>query len=175
MTKTETLVRTQLALPVDVRRRMAGLTNELLASAIDLYSHAKQAHWNVRGPDFIAVHELFDRVAEEATAHADELAERSGQLGAGVDGTLRMAVKASQLPEYPLGIATSSEHIKQLATSLAQFGKHLLKGVKQADEAEDAVTADILTSICRATDKTLWFVESHNNPSSSVPGEKTSR
>lgn len=159
--KPKTLLHTELTLSAKLRMEMALLTNTLLASALDLYSHAKQAHWNVRGMDFIAIHELFDKVAIEAENHADELAERAGQLGSGVDGTLRAAAKVSQLHEYPLGIASSREHIHALAASLGAFGKLLLDGIKQADEAEDPVTVDILTSICRAVDKTLWFVESH--------------
>jgi starvation-inducible DNA-binding protein len=164
MTETRTFVRTQLPLPAEVRQKSAALTNRLLASALDLYSHAKQAHWNVRGSDFMALHELFDRVAKEAAAHADELAERSGQLGSSVEGTIGVASSVSQLKQYSLGIATSGEHTKMLAGSLAQFGGLLIEAIKIADEAEDPVTADILTSICRAVDKTLWFVESHQTP-----------
>jgi starvation-inducible DNA-binding protein len=168
----EKLIRTHLTLPAEVREEMARVLNTLLASASDLYSHAKQAHWNVRGPDFIGVHELFDKVAQEASAHADLLAERAGQLGAGVHGTIRQAAKTSQLPEYPLGIAPSAEHIEQLSSSLALFGKQLLSAIEKGDEADDPVTVDILTEICRATDQTLWFVESHATPKPSELGVK---
>ena len=161
MSETKTLLPTRLALPAKVRTKMADLTRTLLASALDLQSHAKQAHWNVRGRDFIAIHELFDKVAEEAELHADELAERAGQLGASVEGTIRMAAKHSQLSEYPLDVASCDEHIDAVAASLATFGKLLEDGIEKAAKAGDAVTADILTGLCRATDKTLWFVESH--------------
>lgn len=138
--------------------------NALLASALDLYSHAKQAHWNVRGVEFISIHELFDKVSQASLDHADQLAERAGQLGAEVAGTLRKAAGASRLPEYKLGIASCPEHIEQLAESMALFGKNTLRGIEVAQEQEDPVTADILTRICGEVDKLLWFVESHQAP-----------
>lgn len=161
MAKTNTLIPTHQTLPPRSREEMAALLKVMLASAIDLYSHAKQAHWNVRGAEFMAIHELFDKVAAEAEAHADELAERAGQLGSEVEGTIRRVSKDTALPEYPLGIAESADHVEQLASSLALFSKQVRQGIKKADEAEDPVTTDILTTICRSVDKTLWFVESH--------------
>jgi starvation-inducible DNA-binding protein len=152
---------THQSLPKDMRGEVATLLNHLLATASDLYSHAKQAHWNVRGRDFMGIHELFDKVAEEAAEHADQIAERAGQLGFGVDGTLRQAAKATALPEYPLGLAASDEHIEQLSKSLGAFSKHLVSAIETTDKAGDPVTTDILTQICGAVDKMLWFVESH--------------
>ena len=137
------------------------MLNQLLADTTDLYSHAKQAHWNVRGQDFFSLHELFDKVSEQTLEHADEIAERVGQLGYSVSGTIREAARSSHLPEYPLDLADGEAHIEQLSKSLAEYTRHVRKGIDQADEAGDAVTNDILIQICRKTDKILWFVESH--------------
>ena len=147
--------------PAAVRKEMALLLNKLLANAADMYSHSKQAHWNVRGKDFFSLHKLFDKVSVALLEHADEIAERTGQLGFGVSGTIRQASRATGLDEYPLDLAPGDEHVEQLSTSLGQYNKHLRDGIEKADKAGDAVTTDILTRLCGATDKLLWFVESH--------------
>ena len=126
-----------------------------------MYSHAKQAPWNVHGKEFISLHELFDKVSQEVLDHADEIAERAGQLGYSVAGTIRQAASASALAEYPLDIASGDEHVEQLSTSLGNYNKHLRAGIDKADKAGDAITTDILTRLCGSTDKLLWFVESH--------------
>ena len=154
-------VSTHNDIPADVRKEMSKLLNQLLANASDMYSHAKQAHWNVRGRDFFSLHELFDKVAEEILPQVDEIAERAGQLGYHVSGTVRQAAASSSLKEYPLELATGDEHVEQLATSLGSYAKSLRHGIAQAEKAKDAVTQDILTRVCGATDKVLWFVESN--------------
>lgn len=148
-------------LPSDVRKEMSKLLNQLLANASDMYSHAKQAHWNVRGRDFFSLHELFDKVSEEVLVQVDDIAERAGQLGYHVSGTIRQAAATSALHEYPLELATGAEHVEQLSTSLGHYNKSLRAGIDQASKAGDAVTTDVLTRICGASDKLLWFVESN--------------
>ena len=148
-------------LPADVRKDMSKLLNQLLANAADMYSQAKQAHWNVRGRDFFSLHELFDKVSQEVLDHADQIAERAGQLGYAVSGTIRQAAAASSLKEYPLEIASGEEHVEQLSSSLGQYNKTIRDGIDQADKGGDAVTTDTLTRICGSSDKLLWFVESH--------------
>jgi starvation-inducible DNA-binding protein len=144
-----------------VRIQVAGLLQERLADAIDLVTHAKQAHWNVKGPSFIALHELFDKVYENAGEYADLLAERIMQLGGTAEGTARAVAKQSQLPEYPLTLASGREHVEALSRSLAYFGSVVRQGIDRADEMGDKGTADIFTEISRGADKDLWFVESH--------------
>ena len=158
------MIRTKNDLPAKTRRQMAELSNSLLASVVDLFTHAKQAHWNVRGARFLSLHELFDKVAEMAESHADAIAERAAQLGGEVRGTLRMAATATDLREYPLNIATGDEHIEAMAESLAAVGKSVRAAIDLADEAGDADTADIFVEISRAVDQMLWFVESHQAP-----------
>src|SRR6059036_2959088 len=72
-----------------------------LADCIDLQTQTKHAHWNVKGPNFIALHELFDRINEEVEDYVDDIAERAVQLGGVAEGTARMAAKRSALSEYP--------------------------------------------------------------------------
>lgn len=143
---------------------MAELLNSRLADVMDLYSHAKHAHWNVRGARFLSLHELFDKVASMAEHQADEIAERSAQLGAEVLGTLRAGAEASSLEEYPLNVAAGDEHVEAMASSLAAFGKNVREAIDTAGKAGDMDTSDMFVDISRAVDKMLWFVESHQAP-----------
>ncbi len=145
------------------REVIAALLQERLSSAIAIQLQAKQAHWNVKGPSFIALHELFDAVVGEATGWVDEIAERIVALGGIADGRAQTVAAKSVVSEYPLEIQTGPEHVEALSNALAAFGKNVREGIDAADSAGDAGTADLFTGISRAVDKQLWFVESHNN------------
>jgi starvation-inducible DNA-binding protein len=161
MAKSKTVASTHVALPAETRKKMADLLNGLLASTLDLHSHAKQAHWNIRGPHFLTLHELFDKLAEQTVEHGDEIAERAGQLGFAVSGTLRQGAAASKLNEYDLEIASGEEHVRRLSQSLGEYEKLLLDGIEKSEEVDDYVTQDLLTKICGEIDKSMWFIESH--------------
>ena len=143
------------------REKIVKILNERLADAIDLKSQAKQAHWNVKGMNFIALHELFDRVSTEAETHIDDIAERITTLGGTALGTIRVAAQNSSLSEYPLEITDGASHVDALSNVLADFGKKVRKNIDETDELGDADTADLFTGISRAIDKLLWFVEAH--------------
>lgn len=143
------------------RTKMIAVLNARLADAIDLQSQAKQAHWNVKGPSFIALHELFDTIAGEVTVYVDDLAERVVQLGGVAEGTVAVAAKASSLPVYPKGITDGTAHAEALSTALAVFGKGVRAAIDTAAAAGDADAADLFTGISRGVDKSLWFVEAH--------------
>lgn len=144
------------------REKLIAILNQSLADAMDLKSQAKHAHWNVKGPNFIALHELFDRVATEVEAHVDEIAERITTLGGTALGTVRIAAEQSALPQYPLEITDGTAHVDALSSALADFGKRVRKNIDETDELGDADTADLYTGVSRAIDKLLWFVEAHN-------------
>jgi starvation-inducible DNA-binding protein len=150
-------------LPEETRARVIELLNYRLADAVDLQLDAKQAHWNVRGPAFMALHELFDRIVEHAAGAADLLAERIAQLGGVALGAARTVAQRSELEEYPVGIASGTDHVKALADVLAAFGARVRAAITEAAELEDPVTADVCTEIARGTDKLLWFVEAHSH------------
>jgi starvation-inducible DNA-binding protein len=152
---------TRIDLSTDVRKSAIELLQAQLADAIDLFTQVKQAHWNVKGPAFIALHELFDSVAEIVEEHGDSLAERITAFGGRPDGTVRVAAKTSALPEYPLGIVRGSEHVAAVADRLAAFGRTARARIDRAAALGDAGTADLFTEISRAIDKQLWFVEAH--------------
>ena len=147
-----------------IRAQSIEILNKHLAAAIDLHAQVKQAHWNVRGPGFIALHELFDRVSEEVEGFSDKLAERAGGLGGTAHGTLQVAAERSFLVPYPHGIADGQQHVFAVAGSLAAFGQSIRDAIKPVGDFGDLTTADLLTEISRGIDLQLWFVESHGVP-----------
>lgn len=148
-------------LPEATRVRVADLLNKRLADCIDLQTQCKQAHWNVKGPSFIALHKLFDDINEDVEAYVDLLAERVVQLGGTAEGTARMVAERTTLDEYPQTVASGEGHVDALSSALASFGSGTRKAIDQVDQLEDADTVDILTEISRGIDKWLWFVEAH--------------
>ncbi len=148
-------------LPEATRSNVIALLNQRLADCIDLQTHCKQAHWNVKGSNFIALHKLFDEINEEVEEYVDLIAERVIQLGGVAQGTARSVAVRSTLIDYPTMIGTGAEHVAALSDSLSQFGRTARIGIEEMNELEDASTADILTEISRGVDKWLWFVEAH--------------
>jgi starvation-inducible DNA-binding protein len=148
-------------LPQDTRAASIKLLNERLADAIDLHLQAKQAHWNVRGPHFISLHELFDKVAEDVSGFIDEIAERASALGGVAEGTLQAVSSRTTLSPYSLTISDGRDHVDALSKALAAFGKQVRAAIDKADSAGDADTADLFTQVSREVDKQLWFVEAH--------------
>jgi starvation-inducible DNA-binding protein len=147
-------------LPEATRNAMIALLNVRLADAIDLQTQMKQAHWNVKGPTFISLHELFDKINEDVEDYVDLTAERVVQLGGVAHGTARQIVPRSTLPEYPAA-RDGRQHVEAVTTALATYGRAVRAGIEAADTAGDLDTADILTEISRGVDKWLWFVEAH--------------
>lgn len=148
-------------IPEKNRAKIVELLNARLADAIDLYLQTKQAHWNVKGPSFIALHELFDKTAETIEDGVDELAERAVMLGGTAFGTVQAVSKASQLEAYPIDIANGSDHVEALSNALAAYGKLVRSAIAISSELGDADTSDLFTGISREVDKALWFVEAH--------------
>jgi starvation-inducible DNA-binding protein len=155
------MFKTKNDLAEGVRAKAIELLNARLADCIDLQTQTKQAHWNVKGPNFIGLHELFDKINEEVEDYVDDIAERAVQLGGVVEGTVRMAAKRTTLAEYPISAADGHSHVEALSSALAAFGKVARKGIDQANELGDLDTADLFTEISRGIDKWLWFVEAH--------------
>jgi starvation-inducible DNA-binding protein len=148
-------------LPESSRSKAVELLNARLADAIDLQTQCKQAHWNVKGPSFIALHELFDKVNEDVEEYVDTIAERVAQLGGRAEGTARTVAKKSTLAEYAVKSDAGIEHVQALSSALASFGKVARHAIDQSAELKDADTADLFTEISRGVDKWLWFVEAH--------------
>jgi len=152
---------TRIDLSAKTRTRVSALLNARLADAIDLQLQAKQAHWNVKGPSFIALHELFDTLADELDGHVDEMAERITALGGIAEGTLQAVAGRTRLDAYPLEIADGRAHLDALAAGYARVAKAVRKAIDEAAKAGDADTSDLFTGVSRGLDKGLWLLEAH--------------
>ncbi len=153
--------KTSIDLKPKTREVIIRILTANLATAIDLGLQAKLAHWNVRGPNFIGLHELFDKVAGMASEHADLIAERIGQLGGAVHANLPSITKKSQLGGFSNSLSKEKEITKALVKALAAFAKMARQAIDDTDDADDEVTSDLMTQVTRETDKMLWFVEAH--------------
>ena len=155
------MFKTKNDLPEETRARAIELLNARLADCIDLQTQCKQAHWNVKGPNFISLHLLFDKINDDVEDYVDEIAERAVQLGGVAEGTARMVARRSSLADYPAKTIDGRSHVEALSSALAAFGAAARKGIDQANELGDLDTADLFTEVSRGIDKWLWFVDAH--------------
>ncbi len=137
------------------------LLNARLADGLDLALITKQAHWNLKGLQFIGIHEMLDGFRGEQDDFNDTMAERIAQLGGTAFGTTQDITKSSQLTAYPTDIYAIQDHLAALIDRFSVAANAVRESIDQADEAGDADTADIFTEVSRGLDKQLWFLESH--------------
>lgn len=137
------------------------LLNARLADTIDLALITKQAHWNLKGPRFIAIHEMLDGFRGQIDEWTDTIAERVVQLGGTAVGTSQEVAKKTTSAPYPTDIYTIDDHLRALIDSYSNVANRVRKAIEDADSAGDANTADIFTEASRGLDKALWFLEAH--------------
>jgi starvation-inducible DNA-binding protein len=152
-----------VALPDDTKETLVRTLNTALGTTNDLYSQVKQAHWNIKGPQFFARHELFDTMAGRLRDFADDIAERATTLGGYAAGTTRLSASESTLPEYDLRAVDGKQHIKVLVDRFSDYTKFIRKAIEEASEQADPATEDLYTEILRGTELDMWFLESHLN------------
>jgi len=132
-----------------------------LADSIDLGLVTKQAHWNLKGPQFIGIHLMLDKFRDEQDEWTDSIAERIVQLGGTAKGTVQAVEERTNLPAYPTDIYAIADHLKALIDRYAACANAIRKNIDDTDEAGDKDTADLLTEVSRGLDKQLWFLEAH--------------
>ena len=154
---------TRNTLAEDTRQTAVDILNAQLADSLDLHSHIKHAHWNVKGVHFRSLHLLFDEAAENLEGHIDTIAERVASLGGYAPGTLRMGAAASRLPEYPEDAIEGMDHVEALSERYGILSKSTREAIDTTDEIGDPGTSDMLTDVVRDLDKYLWFIESFAN------------
>ena len=145
----------------NARKTVIGILNARLADAIDLALITKQAHWNLKGPDFIAIHEMLDPMRATIDLHVDTIAERIAQLDGIALGTSQVVAKGTTLASYPTDITRVDDHLAALAERYASLANQVREDIDATDEAGDADAADILTAFSRDLDKNLWFIKAH--------------
>ncbi|WP_439576349.1 DNA starvation/stationary phase protection protein Dps [Elioraea sp.] len=153
--------KTRNDLAANARKSVSALLNARVADLIDLQLALKHAHWNVKGPNFIALHELFDEMVDSYDAHVDDMAERITALGGTAMGSVQAVEKATSLDPFPGDLFDGMKMVEALAERTAALAKSVRKGIDETDEAGDADAADILTALSRQLDKNLWFLEAH--------------
>lgn len=159
--RTTAAIKTSIDLPAEQREQLITLLNQQLADTFDLMSQTKQAHWNVKGPNFYQLHELFDELATNLLGHVDMIAERTTALGGLPTGTVRMAASSTRLPEFPLETVQDMEVVGCMVERYANLAASTRRAITAAEELEDAATTDLFTDVARDLDKHLWFLEAH--------------
>src|SRR5262249_46515285 len=109
----------------------------------------------------IALHELFDKVAESIEDQIDTLAERITALGGRAHGTIASVARRSTLKPYPEDIAEGLAHVDALSAALSDYGATVRAGSETAGRRGDPDTAGLFTGVSREHDKYLWFLEAH--------------
>ena len=132
-----------------------------MANTTDLRTQVKQAHWNVKGEEFYQLHLLFDEIADHLAEIEDKVAERVVVLGGYAKGTARMAVEASEIPEYPTDAIDGMQHVRALVERVGKYANHSRDASNKTDSWGDLATSDLYTEITRQMDKDLWFLEAH--------------
>ena len=152
---------TRIDIKPKLRESMIALLNAQLADTLDLYTQVKQAHWNVKGPYFIALHELFDKLAEDLEEPIDDIAERVTALGGVARGTARIAASESRLKELPHDSYDGMKMVSLLADRYVVLAASTRAAIGASSDAGDADTSDLFTGVSRGLDKALWFLEAH--------------
>lgn len=152
---------TSSRLPEQVRRQVIQELNQVLADTTVLLTHARFAHWNVKGMAFYGLHELFEDVYEMLAEHADIVGERITALGGQALGTAGLAVRNCRIPAMPTNIVTGQEFVQALAERLSVHEAYVRNAITAAEEIEDPDTADLLNEISREISQILWFLDAH--------------
>ncbi len=132
-----------------------------LVDGIDLALVIKQAHWNLKGPEFIGLHLMLDGFRDTMDDYNDKVAERIVQLGGTARGTTQVVAAESKLAAYPTDIYAIGDHLAALIDRYALYANAVRQNIDETDEAGEPDTADLFTEISRGVDKQLWFIEAH--------------
>ncbi len=152
---------TRIDIPEDARKKLVDLLNRQLADTTDLFSQVKYAHWNVKGSDFIQLHELFDDIAGHVVEFTDMIAERATTLGGTANGTVRMSASNSTLPEYPTKAVNGMDAVDAVAERVGLYAASTRRAMEESEDLGDTSTNDLFTEVSRQIDKDLWFLEAH--------------
>jgi starvation-inducible DNA-binding protein len=151
----------RVGLAEEVKSQVVQILQSRLADALDVYSQAKFAHWNVKGDNFYQLHLVFDQVAKSIRKQVDPIAERITQLGGVANGTVRQSASQSRIPEYPVDTVAGMDHVRSLADAVGYYSHELREASKSIEEAGDGPTADFLNQLIVDADEQLYFLESH--------------
>jgi starvation-inducible DNA-binding protein len=152
---------TRIALSAETKAKVVEVMQERLAEALDMYSQAKFAHWNVKGDNFYQLHLVFDSVADHIFPQIDAIAERLTQLGGVANGTVRQAAMVSKIPEYNVELIAGMHHVAALADALGHYCAELREASDKIDEIGDEPSSDFFKQLVVEAEEQLYFLESH--------------
>lgn len=145
----------------DQKKQVVGVMQARLAGALDMYSQAKFAHWNVKGYNFYQLHLCFDQVAKRIFKQIDAIAERMTQLGGVANGTVRQSAQGSPIPEFDTMLVAGMDYVNALANSLGVYAASLREASDKIEEIGDDPTADFFKALDVDAEEQLYFLESH--------------
>jgi len=122
--------------------------------------NGKQAHWNVRGANFIAIHELLDSVVDHAQDWADEAAERVVALGLPVDARLATVAGKVAPTSVPAGFTPWDEMVRDIIADMDLVIADVQAAIDGLDEV-DLTSQDVVISIKEGIEKDRWFLFAH--------------
>jgi len=139
---------------------MVPVLGELLSDTFVLYVKTLNFHWNVVGPTFQMLHELFQKQYEELAEAIDTIAEQVRMLGATPPHTMRQFLDHATLVEAE-GTRPAAQMVEELASDHERLIGRLRNAITQSQKAVDEATADLLIDRLRVHDKFAWMLRSH--------------
>lgn len=151
-----TIAKGDLERPSGVARYLTPVVHDLVALAVN----GKQAHWHVRGANFIGVHEFLDELVEHAQAGADEIAERIIALGLPIDARIGTVAAKTSTPELSAGFQPSTVTVAEVVAQIDATLETVYAAIEGLDDI-DLPSQDIAISLAQQLDKDRWFLFSH--------------
>lgn len=144
----------------DVASGTAQFLSPLVVDLEALVVNGKQAHWHLRGNNFIGVHELLDTLVADAQGWADMAAERVVALGLPVDSRLATVAAKTSVPELSAGFQQSEDSIAEVVAMLDAVIQTARTAVDELDEI-DLNSQDVAVEIVRGLEKDRWLLLAH--------------
>lgn len=151
-------MKTNIGLPDKTRAQIAIILAKLLADEYLLSVKTRNAHWNVEGPDFHAMHAFFEQQYEQLEESIDDIAERIRAIGHGAPGSLSLMLKHTRLKELDKHLVTSAEFIAVLLADHEQIIRQLRQDAPKCAELGDDGTNDFLVGLMADHEKMAWML-----------------
>lgn len=145
----------------NARKTSADTLAGVLGDTYALYIKTQNFHWNVTGPNFIQLHELFGAQYAELAASIDTIAERIRALGYPAPGGLTAFAKLATIKEPPATPPAAKDMLKQLTADHETLARRAREAKETVEEVGDAESGDLMIERMSAHGKTAWMLRSH--------------
>lgn len=154
------MIRPSIGLDEQKRKQSVDELNKTLANESVLVNKTRKFHWDISGPQFKSLHELWDTHYETLSLRIDETAERIRMLGGYPIGTMQGFLEVATLKEQPGRIASATESVKALLADHEHIIRETRERIDATDKLGDAGTADFLTGLIQDHEKMAWMLRS---------------